>query len=92
MSTDTLRFTRPAPSRHHDDFDASIKREWLETNGLGGFASGTVLGIHTRRYHGLLTGGHPASGGARAAALEAGRNAGGERGRAMSWARTNIRA
>jgi predicted glycogen debranching enzyme len=30
-------------------------REWLETNGLGGFASGTVGGIHTRRYHGLLT-------------------------------------
>lgn len=29
--------------------------EWLETNGLGGFASGTVAGIHTRRYHGLLT-------------------------------------
>jgi predicted glycogen debranching enzyme len=29
--------------------------EWLETNGLGGFASGTVSGIHTRRYHGLLT-------------------------------------
>lgn len=28
--------------------------EWLATNGLGGFASGTVSGIHTRRYHGLL--------------------------------------
>lgn len=30
------------------------RREWLVTNGLGGFASSTVLGIHTRRYHGLL--------------------------------------
>jgi predicted glycogen debranching enzyme len=30
------------------------QREWLETDGLGGFASGTVGGIRTRRYHGLL--------------------------------------
>ena len=29
-------------------------REWLVTNGLGGFASGTVCGAYTRRYHGLL--------------------------------------
>ncbi len=29
-------------------------REWLVTNGLGGFASGTVDGAPTRRYHGLL--------------------------------------
>src|SRR5688500_14005689 len=28
--------------------------EWLETNGLGSFASGTVSGANTRRYHGLL--------------------------------------
>lgn len=28
--------------------------EWLETNGLGGWASSTVLGCNTRRYHGLL--------------------------------------
>ena len=30
------------------------RREWLCTNGLGGFAAGTVAGIPTRRYHGLL--------------------------------------
>ncbi|MES1164145.1 MAG: amylo-alpha-1,6-glucosidase [Verrucomicrobiota bacterium] len=30
------------------------EREWLETDGLGGFASGTVAGVRTRRYHGLL--------------------------------------
>lgn len=30
------------------------KNEWLEADGLGGFASGTVGGIRTRRYHGLL--------------------------------------
>jgi predicted glycogen debranching enzyme len=29
-------------------------REWLEPDGLGGFASGTVSGVRTRRYHGLL--------------------------------------
>src|SRR6266849_9060312 len=33
--------------------DAS-SREWLETNGIGGFASSTILGLNTRRYHGLL--------------------------------------
>lgn len=31
-----------------------MDREWLETNGLGGYALSTVTGIHTRRYHGLL--------------------------------------
>ncbi|HET9849967.1 MAG TPA: glycogen debranching enzyme N-terminal domain-containing protein, partial [Candidatus Dormibacteraeota bacterium] len=36
------------------DLDAGLSREWLVTNGLGGFASGTVSGINTRRYHGLL--------------------------------------
>ncbi|MEO5960592.1 MAG: glycogen debranching enzyme N-terminal domain-containing protein, partial [Opitutaceae bacterium] len=32
----------------------NITREWLETDGLGGFASGTVEGQRTRRYHALL--------------------------------------
>src|SRR5581483_12158162 len=27
---------------------------WLETNGLGGYASSTIIGLNTRRYHGLL--------------------------------------
>src|SRR5438309_270636 len=31
-----------------------LTREWLVTNGLGGYASGTVAGVSTRRYHGLL--------------------------------------
>ena len=30
------------------------QQEWLETDGLGGFASGTVSGLRSRRYHGLL--------------------------------------
>ena len=33
----------------------SLEREWLETNGIGGFASSTIWGMNTRRYHGLLT-------------------------------------
>ena len=36
-------------------FEAASSREWLETNGIGGFASGTISGANTRRYHGLLT-------------------------------------
>jgi predicted glycogen debranching enzyme len=31
-----------------------VDAEWLVTNGLGGYASGTVAGVNTRRYHGLL--------------------------------------
>ena len=31
-----------------------LEEEWLITNGIGGFASGTVVGCNTRRYHGLL--------------------------------------
>jgi len=36
------------------NFDKAIKMEWLVTNGLGGYASSTILGINTRKYHGLL--------------------------------------
>jgi predicted glycogen debranching enzyme len=35
-------------------FEACQNLEWIETNGLGGYASGTVSGAHSRRYHGLL--------------------------------------
>jgi predicted glycogen debranching enzyme len=35
-------------------FDELIQKEWLVTNGLGGYASSTVLGVNTRKYHGLL--------------------------------------
>jgi len=37
------------------DLTVAQSREWLCTNGIGGFASGTVAGLLTRRYHGLLT-------------------------------------
>lgn len=36
------------------DLDQGERREWLVTNGLGGYASGTIAGTLTRRYHGLL--------------------------------------
>lgn len=35
-------------------FEQGIEREWLLTNGTGGFASSTIIGANTRRYHGLL--------------------------------------
>jgi predicted glycogen debranching enzyme len=36
------------------DLAAAERREWLCANGIGGFASGTIAGTQTRRYHGLL--------------------------------------
>src|SRR6266849_3845770 len=36
------------------DLPNALRREWLVTNGLGGYASGTIAGVITRRYHGLL--------------------------------------
>jgi predicted glycogen debranching enzyme len=43
-----------APIHPHLTIDPHPTQEWLVTNGLGGYASGTVLGPITRRYHGLL--------------------------------------
>lgn len=36
------------------DFEQAVNNEWLVTNGIGGFASGTICDANTRRYHGLL--------------------------------------
>jgi predicted glycogen debranching enzyme len=36
------------------DFNEVLQREWLETNGIGGWASSSIANAHTRRYHGLL--------------------------------------
>jgi predicted glycogen debranching enzyme len=45
------------------DFETALSKEWLETNGLGGFASSTLIGCNTRRYHGLLVAAtHPPAG------------------------------
>jgi predicted glycogen debranching enzyme len=40
--------------KHDNGIEDLINREWLVTNGLGGYASGTLGGFMTRRYHGLL--------------------------------------
>src|SRR6185295_20272275 len=42
------------------DPEAHVTREWLVTNGLGGYGSGTVAGVITRRYHGILIAALPA--------------------------------
>ena len=51
MKPEIIRFDQSVCSR----LDLALSREWLETNGLGGFASSTLVGLNTRRYHGLLT-------------------------------------
>lgn len=34
--------------------EEELKREWIITNGIGGYASSTIVGVNTRKYHGLL--------------------------------------
>jgi predicted glycogen debranching enzyme len=62
MATATRDLTRSiARPRDPTAPDGSITRlEWLVTNGLGGYASSTVAGVITRRYHGLLVAALPA--------------------------------
>ena len=59
-----LRRTIHAPRDRADETVAAgerpPRREWLVTNGLGGYASGTVAGMLTRRYHGMLIASLPA--------------------------------
>ncbi len=57
----TGKLTRVMPwDPDQADHTPLLTREWLVTNGLGGYASGTVLGVSTRRYHGLLIAAMPA--------------------------------
>jgi predicted glycogen debranching enzyme len=46
-----IEFDRPVCG----DLGEACSREWLETNGIGGFACSTIAGMNTRRYHALLT-------------------------------------
>lgn len=46
--------------KNPDEVEPLLSREWLVTNGLGGYASGTVSGVMTRRYHGCLIAALPA--------------------------------
>ena len=41
-------------SKKQLDIKSAIEKEWIITNGIGGYASSTVIGANTRRYHGLL--------------------------------------
>src|SRR5690349_24869992 len=59
MSGELVRhITWPGPASAQRE--EQLTREWLVTNGLGGYASGTVAGVTTRRYHGLLVAALPA--------------------------------
>src|SRR5262249_62080744 len=42
------------------EMESFIREEWLVTNGLGGYASGAIAGVTTRRFHGLLIAALPA--------------------------------
>src|ERR1041385_433474 len=50
------KLSRPValPDDLHDRARLLLETEWLVTNGLGGYASGTLAGVITRRYHGIL--------------------------------------
>jgi predicted glycogen debranching enzyme len=55
-------FRTPRLVRHIevDQTSAELDREWIVTNGLGGYASGTIAGLNTRRFHGWLIAALPA--------------------------------
>lgn len=39
---------------YYKTFRAGIEREWVTTNGIGGYAGSSIIGAHTRKHHGLL--------------------------------------
>ena len=41
-------------NKKYMNLEEGLKREWLITNGLGGYSSSTIIGCNTRKYHGLL--------------------------------------
>ena len=44
-----MRFTKESLN-----LENGLNKEWVITNGIGGYASSTIIGANTRRYHGLL--------------------------------------
>lgn len=57
---DAIVYRVPWSRAEHRDFNHLLDREWLVTNGLGGYSSGTMASVCTRRYHGLLVAALPA--------------------------------
>lgn len=47
-----MKLTKDISTLQH--YDEAARHEWIETNGLGGWASSSIIGAHTRRYHGIL--------------------------------------
>ena len=41
-------------NKKYMNLEEGLKREWLITNGIGGYCSSTIIGCNTRKYHGLL--------------------------------------
>src|SRR6188508_2251361 len=58
LETELVRRLRWAPT--DEGRQSLVEKEWLVTNGLGGYASGTIAGALTRRYHALLIAALPA--------------------------------
>jgi predicted glycogen debranching enzyme len=57
---DDLVLRGPWPESIAERAESLVMREWLVTNGKGGYASGTLAGVASRRYHGLLIAALPA--------------------------------
>ena len=57
---DSIIRRMPWEAGGQDNLESLLSREWLVTNGLGGYSSGTVSGAVTRRYHGMLVAALPA--------------------------------
>jgi predicted glycogen debranching enzyme len=58
--TRDFSWQRSADDDRNQQWETLLSREWLVTNGLGGYASGTVSGAPTRRFHGVLIAALPA--------------------------------
>ena len=43
---------------HWRTLESGLQKEWLATNGIGGYASSTLINLNSRKYHGLLVAAH----------------------------------
>lgn len=55
LETTQLQMNNGSIAINPENLDELLEKEWLLTNNRGSYASGTILGCNTRRYHGLLT-------------------------------------